>query len=481
VRRGKRFGLALLATAVTFYALAYFAPLSVGDAAVFLLLVALTGQRIRPFLLVLASSVQDAPGMSYLWSYICFAGIALLLVAEYMVRRVATSRANSDPAVERLVLFAGIVVAYAIAMSALQVHLHGYPQSDGRPYLAVGGLIIVMIVTGYVTSAVLGADEGDRRRLGFLAGGALAHALLVGLMQIPFGQEFYRSGDNLAKVEMSRQLVEEGALGFARINGPFLSPNAFGYTILLFALMVVVTLWKSARTRAFIFYVIAGGAAVMLSLSKALLGYYGLAVLVQFRFLAGRLATTLAVAVAGIGVLLFTSTQFYELLLAVFRVQQGGLGSRQWVWLAVLRELQPQDWIFGVGLSAWPLFFEHYVGIALSDPHSLLLSVAGTFGIAGVLFYVLLVTTLLRRIGTSRTEEERVAIYLLLLLFLLKDLVSIPAVLGNTPLTFQVWLLLGLSIAHWRPVPARSGATSPVAGKPEPGSAVATGTPLANG
>ena len=111
MRRGKRFGLALLATAVIFYALAYFAPLSVGDAAVFLLLVALTGQRIRPFLLVLASSVQDAPGMSYLWSYICFAGIALLLVAEYMVRRVATSRANSDPGVERLVLFAGIVVA----------------------------------------------------------------------------------------------------------------------------------------------------------------------------------------------------------------------------------------------------------------------------------------------------------------------------------------------------------------------------------
>ena len=79
-----------------------------------------------------------------------------------------------------------------------------------------------------------------------------------------------------------------------------------------------------------------------------------------------------------------------------------------------------------------------------------------------MLFYVLLVTTLVRRIGTSRTEEERVAIYLLLLLFLLKDLVSIPAVLGNTPLTFQVWLLLGLSIAHWRAVPR--SATVTVAG-----------------
>ena len=458
--RGQRLGLGLFATAAAFYALAYLAPVSVADAAVFLLLVALTSQRIRPFLLVLASSVQDAPGMSYLWSYVCFVGIAALLVGDYAIRRVSTLPVRSNPVLERMALFAVIVVAYATAMSALQSHLNGYPQADGRPYLMVGGLMLVMIVTGYVAGAVLGPDPAERRRLGWLAAGALAHALLVGALQIPLGQEYYRSGDNLAKVEASRQLVEEGALGFARINGPFLSPNAFGYTILLLALVVVIALWRSARFRAFLFYVIAGGAAVMLSLSKALLGYYGLAVLVQFRYVAGRLAAALAVAAGGAAVLAFASSSLYPILLAVFRVQEGGLGSRQFAWLAVLRELRPQDWLFGVGLSAWPVFFEHHVGIPLSDPHSLPLSVAGTFGIVGVLFYLLLVGTLLRALARARDEAGRVAILLLLFLFLIKDLVSIPAVLGNTPLTFLVWLLLGLAVADWQVTTATRSAVS---------------------
>jgi hypothetical protein len=90
VRRGKRFGLGLFATAVAFYALAYFAPLSAGDAAVFLLLVALTGQRIRPFLLVLASSVRTL--REYRTSGpICFSRARIALVGEYMVHCVYTS------------------------------------------------------------------------------------------------------------------------------------------------------------------------------------------------------------------------------------------------------------------------------------------------------------------------------------------------------------------------------------------------------
>ena len=162
--RGQRLGLGLFATAAAFYALAYLAPVSVSDAAVFLLLVALTSQRIRPFLLVLASSVQDAPGMSYLWSYVCFVGIAALLVGDYAIRRVSTLPVRSNPVLERLALFAVIVVAYATAMSALQSHLNGYPQADGRPYVMVGGLMLVMIVTGYVAGAVLGPDPAERRR-----------------------------------------------------------------------------------------------------------------------------------------------------------------------------------------------------------------------------------------------------------------------------------------------------------------------------
>jgi hypothetical protein len=263
------------------------------------------------------------------------------------------------------------------------------------------------------------------------------------------GQEFYRSVGSLAKVELSSQLMEAGAIGFVRINGPFLSPNAFGYTMILLATLSFLTLFNTARLRVFFLYLIVGLAAVLLSTSKALLGYYGLVCAVLFGFVARRGVIVLVYAI-GFAILgWFLTSDYFQLLLQIFRVQDGSLGSRQSAWLAVIEGLQPLDWIFGVGLSAWPPFMLERVGLPLSDPHSLPLSIAGTFGVLGVLFYVALITLLVRHALQADTDDlRRRGIWLLLLLFLVKDLVSIPTVLGNTPLTFMIWLLLGLVLAR---------------------------------
>ena len=94
-------------------------------------------------------------------------------------------------------------------------------------------------------------------------------------------------------------------------------------------------------------------------------------------------------------------------------------------------------------------FFNQQIGVELSDPHSLPLSVAGTFGLPGILFYLMLLGLLAREsLVRDSTAARRLGIYLLLLVFLVKDLVSIPAVLGNTPLTFMIWLLLGLVLVR---------------------------------
>lgn len=107
------------------------------------------------------------------------------------------------------------------------------------------------------------------------------------------------------------------------------------------------------------------------------------------------------------------------------------------------------DWIFGVGVSAWPEFFQQQVGIPLSDPHSVVLSIPGTFGLVGILFYVMLLSLFANRFRPDAADERRLAVYLLLLLFLGKDLVSIPVLIGNTPLTFLIWLILGLALGDW--------------------------------
>jgi len=442
----------VLGVAFVFYALAFLAPFSSMDAAIFLLAVAFFGQRLRPYLLLLAASVQDAPGLAYLWSYICFAGVAVLLIADSALRLPAGRPARLGH-IEQIVIMAVALVVYGVGIAWAQNSLGGYPQSGDRPFAVVAALTILMILSGYCSREALDTDRSNRRLLGVLAIVALGHALAIGLLQIPFGQQVYRSGTNLAQVEATKQLVEAGAIGFARINGPFLSPNTFGYTILMFAVIAAATLFDKARWRITFVYVVAGAAAVLLSMSKAVLGYYGLGGIALSYYLIGGKRTAMVAFAALVALPLVLSSDLVRLAFDVFRIQEDTLGTRQFAWSAALDNLHWIDWVSGIGVGAWPVFFERYVGEAMSDPHALLLSLPGTYGLLGVVFFVLLVVTVLRApVAGEQLSARRLGKALLVLLLLVKDLASIPSVLGNTAVTFLVWLLIGLVMASPRPV-----------------------------
>ncbi len=433
------------AVALVYFALAYLGIFSSADAALWLLAAALLGQQLRPFLLLLAASIQDAPGLSYLWSYIDFAGIAGLMLFDAAIRPPLEAHALAGRPLQRVTKMAVALAVYGICVAWAQNSLGGFPQSDERPYLMVGALTVVMVLCGYFSRLVIDLGESNRRLLGGLAMLCLAHALVIGLLQIPFGQAIYRSGSNLAQVEATRQLVEEGAIGFARINGPFLSPNTLGYEILLLAMIVIVTRYDSARFRVACLYVVAGAAAVVLSMSKAALGYYGLSCLVLCTFLIGRAGTFAAMVAAAAALPFVLSSKFIQLVFDVFRFQEGTLGTRQWAWAAVIDHLRVSDWIFGIGVGAWPDFFTRYIGHSLSDPHSLVLSLPGSYGVLGVVFFLLLLWTFLQSpVSREAVASRRIGWALLVLLFLVKDLPALPSVLGNTPQTYLVWLLMGL-------------------------------------
>ncbi len=464
--------------AIIFYALAFLGVFSSFDAALFLLLAALFARSLRPFLLLLAASVQDAPGLSYLWSYIGFAGVGALMLLDAALWPPARERRASLGPVERVVVMAAALVAYGIFVAWAQSALGGHPQSGDRPYPVVGALTILMILTGYYSRLVLDLGESNRRLIGALCLLALAHALAIGVLQIPFGQEIYRSGTSLAQAEATRALVEAGAIGFARINGPFLSPNTFGYTILLLAMIATVTLFDTARWRVAFVYAVAGAAAVMLSMSKAVLGFYGLSGLVLSYFVIGRARTILLVVAALLALPFVLSSETIQLVFDVFRVQEDTLGTRQWAWSAAIENLHLIDWLAGIGVGAWPVFFERLIGEPLADPHALLLSLPGSYGILGVVFYVLLLWTVLRvPVSKANGDARRLGKFLLILLLLVKDLASIPSVLGNTPVTYLVWLYLGLVLCDpaAAPVPARAGAMAAPRARGAP--ALATGGP----
>ena len=448
----------LLCVVLAFYFLAMAGLASSADAFAFLFVVAMGFPAYRVPLLLIAAAIQDAPGLSYFWSYVLFASISALIVLQYVADRFGTitkRRSNRyDKAMFYLWLIALIVVFYSICVSWAQDNLGGYPQSERRPYPVVGGLMCLMITVGYMSARDALERPDGLKLLGAAALLAVTHSLLIGLIQIPLGPEFYRSAGNLARVLEMGQLTDAGAFGFARINGPFLSPNAFGFSILLCCLVAIVASvhdWKMLVIRSFLLF---GFAAVVLSASKALAAFYVVFGCILYWTSVSRVRFVLYSVVAIIGLISLLSTQYGELLVAAFRIG-GGLGAREVAWTAVVQNLSFTDWTFGIGLSAWPEFFGQNAGFELSDPHSVILSVPGTFGLAGILLYLCILVVLAEKYfsGNGNTGS-RIAILGMLTLLLGKDLASIPTLLGNTPLTYLVWLCLTLTIL----MPARKSA-----------------------
>jgi hypothetical protein len=141
------------------------------------------------------------------------------------------------------------------------------------------------------------------------------------------------------------------------------------------------------------------------------------------------------------------SPDLIQLGAELFRVQSS-LGYRGIAWSATVSEFGFSDWLIGTGLASWPVFFEKYAGVPLADPHSWLLSIPGTFGLPGILYYTLVFITLAGAWKSAKDERGcRVAITLLILLVFVRDLVAVPVLLGNTPLAFLVWLAMAIALS----------------------------------
>ena len=115
--------------------------------------------------------------------------------------------------------------------------------------------------------------------------------------------------------------------------------------------------------------------------------------------------------------------------------------------------------------SHWPVLFDKYLDYSLSDPHSILFSIPGTYGVVGVIFYVTLLAFWIFEAVRRRHAARVLALSFILLLFG-KDLFSIPYLIGNTPITFALWLAMGVAFMRTaQPSPvtatARTGGAAP--------------------
>ena len=131
-------------------------------------------------------------------------------------------------------------------------------------------------------------------------------------------------------------------------------------------------------------------------------------------------------------------------LLQIMRLKDlQSLGVRGELWQATLQYMDGGDWLFGYGLTHFPVFCKTVLGYYGSDPHNWILSASGMFGIFGLVFYAVLIRKLFRKTFSPSSKERAIAVCLLLF-FVGREFGNTQYILNNNPLSCLYWVTISL-------------------------------------
>lgn len=419
---------------------------SIADAAIVAILLSAIFRRLALYILILVGTLQDTPGLAGAWWYVGFVGVGCVVIVHSLLSVAMKSQMRLNMEVS-LLLFALTVACYGILISHFSVSWLDLDQSSTRPYPIVGGLILFNIVCAYYSFHLLNLQKSDALLLRLLLLIVMMHAVFVAGVQVLITPAFLSSAVSSVDFEGSGQLATVSSLGFARVTGTYATPNGFALVVVLLLLFWLTTYRQRRVPIIFIvFFALFGVGVSLLSLSKAMLGFsfFCTAAVLFSVGITGVASRLLSFTLLLLSVLLFSDIVFNEAVLDAFRVNALDWDVdtyRNIAWRAVINGFEWNNWLFGTGLSHWPVFFEKSVGFRLSDPHTWVFTYAGTFGVLGFLFFAYVIWSLLYRYMSHPPIGKALALCLGGLL-LVKDAVSIPYLLGNTPLTWFIWLLI---------------------------------------
>lgn len=433
-----------LLSAVYFF-LAFTGIFTPFDALGFALGAALILPAYRPYLLLLVVSVHDAPGQADPSVYGGVLGITGLMLATAILNPSMrnSSRSHEDKAFTKLVLVALALVIYGLASSWFNQRMQLHEQLEDRPWYILGGLMALMIVSGFLANRMLLNDPLSSIRLRTVCALILGNILFVTLGQTVMGPSFGASRAGIAVISQLHELMDGGDRGMARLTGPFLSPNTLA---MLPSLYLLLFLRGSRSVRISNFYllsfVMVGLCVSVLGGARSMFGFYvlssGLLVWTQSPQRAITLGLLSVPVVLAVGIP-------WDDLLQLMRFQDvdslQSLGMRGAYWNACIHNLTGEQWMFGSGLSHWPVFLKYYVGYPGADPHSWIFSMAGSFGSLGILFYLYLGLTLLKR-GLFAEQRYRAIALCLILLLLGRDLANVQYVINNHAMGALYWIAI---------------------------------------
>lgn len=430
--------------------LVYFAVANIGyftpfDALAVILGLAVIAPSWRPYLLLLVASVHDAPGQADPSVYIGVCGITCLMSFSAIMnpRLRAAAKTAEDRVFTRLVLGGLLLVLYGLSSSWVQQKLQLHEQEADRPYYILGGLMAMMMISGFLANRILAEDKFSSVRLRTVCTIILGHILIVTLLQTVLGPSFGASNKGAAIIGQLFELMDGGSRGMARLTGPFLSPNTLAMLPCLYLLIFLRASRGSEISDRFILaFVSVGLILAVLGGARSMFGFYLLACGVLVWTKSPRRAI-------GMGLLSLPALYVVGLpldgILTLMRFQDvdslQSLGMRGNYWNACIHYLSREQWLFGSGLSHWPVFLKYYAGYPGADPHNWVFSMAGSFGVLGLLFYAMLGYLLLRR-GFRGPARYRAIALCLLVLLLGRDLANVQYVVNNHAMGSLYWVCI---------------------------------------
>lgn len=431
-----------LLLAGTYFALARLGLKTRFDGPLFAVGAALFFPQWRPCLLLMVLSIQDAPGQVVPSDYLGVAGISGLMILSAGLQRSSIPIPAETRRFRGLLRFGMLIVVYAIFNSAVQHHFGFHEQSASRPYVVIGGLMILMMLTGYLTHRELASDPLSSVRIQTVALCVIAHIFFVTGAQVVFGPLFGSSPQGAEEMKQLFQVMHGGSRGLARLTGPFLSPNLLASSPgLLMLIMLRYQKSDSISTGFIAAFFCVGMAAAFAGGARTMFVFYlaGTAAMTWTRspkhtLIAGMLVTPF---------IFLVDIPWHDILQMMRLRNLQSLGVRGELWQASLNQMDWKDWIFGFGLTHFPVFCKSTLGYYGSDPHNWILSASQMFGVFGLLFYFVLIRLLLRTSFTGEKKQRAIAICLLLF-FIGREFANTQYVLNNHCQCCLYWILISL-------------------------------------
>ena len=426
---------------VSYFMIAQMGVLTIYDGALYIMAAAFCLPHWRPYLLLLVLSVQDAKGQVVPFDYVAVAAISAMLFGSAALRSPGLPIAAGLREYRGL-LGIGIALAiYGIVSSAVQDTMLIHQQAPHRPYLIVGLLMATMMCTAYLAHREMYFDIYALVRLRAVVSCILIHIFLIAVMQLFYGPTFGASPQCIAEMIQHDQAINPGARGFARLTGPFLSPNALASVPALFMLMLLRTRQSAQISTLFIAtFFTAGMIASTLGAARTMFVFY-LVASAAMTWTRSPSKTMIAMVLC-LPLVLLIDIPWDEILVMMRLSNLQSLGVRGRLWQVSLDNLHLAELFFGFGLTHFPVMFKTSLGYFASDPHNWILSMIGMFGISGFIFYLYVGYRIFLRAFANDTTER--AISVALVIFLVgRELGNTQYLMNNHPMCCLYWMSVG--------------------------------------